>query len=65
MGQAERVGALQPREVKVLGGPYVTIPVPTGELGKDFLERHAATGQGEMVLNWKRVYLDWKLGRNY
>ena len=30
---------------------------PTGKLGRDFLSGQVATGQGEMVLNWKRVYL--------
>jgi len=27
-------------------------------MGRDFLEGHIATGQGEMGLNWKKVDLD-------
>ena len=30
----------------------------TGKLGRDFLKGHVATGQGEMILNWKRVDVD-------
>ena len=31
-GQAERVGALQPREVKGPGGPYNSFLIPEGDL---------------------------------
>jgi len=31
---------------------------PTGKLGRDLLKGGIATGQGKMVLNWKRVDLD-------
>ena len=28
---------------------------PTGNLGRDFLQRQVVTGQGEMAVNWKKV----------
>jgi len=37
---------------------------PTGNLGRDFSQGHVVIGQGEMVSNWKRVYLVQILGRN-
>jgi len=38
--------------------------VPTGKVGRDFLEGHIPKGKGEMFSNWKRVDLDKILGRN-
>ena len=58
--QAERVGAFQPREEKA---PRDLIAAfrsggPTERLGRVFLEGQVVAGQGEVVLNWKRVNLD-------
>ena len=34
-------------------------------MGRNFLEGHVVTGQGKMVLNWKKVDLDEILERSY
>ena len=72
-GPAERAGFLQPGEGS-RGGVIVAVQYLKGAekeylegnvMGRNFLEGHVVTGQGKMVLNWKKVDLDEILERSY
>jgi len=62
-GAAERVGVLQPGEENALKRPYSCLPVSEGGLQESW-GRAFYKGMGKMVLNCKRVHLDYISGRN-
>ena len=61
-GQAERAGAVQPRERKALGRPSSFLSVSKGgsirRKGTGSLAGSVVIGQGETILSLKRVDLD-------